>query len=141
MAKRVWSAEEWWYSLLTDNDPPLPGRQLRHLMRMLPGAPRCKFCNAPQHGVFGRVMQAIGKGPSRLTPQFCQQCEGFANQYLGGAEIELTLLFADVRGSTSLAEQLGTGRFSRLISRFFAVSADVLLRHGAMVDKLVGDQA
>ena len=141
MAKREWSPEEWWYSLLTDNNPPLPGRQLRHLMRLLPGAPRCKFCNAPQHGALGRVMQMIGKGPSRLTPQFCKQCEGFANQYLGGAEIELTLLFADVRGSTPLAEQLGPVRFSQLISRFFSVAADVLIRHGAMVDKLMGDQA
>lgn len=141
MAKRVWTPEDWWYSLLTDNNPPLPGRQLRYLLRLLPGAPRCKFCNAPQHGAFGSVMRVMGKGPSRLTPQFCRQCEGFANQYVGGAEIELTLLFADVRGSTPLAEQLGPAKFSQLISRFFATASDVLIRHQAMVDKLVGDQA
>jgi adenylate cyclase len=141
MAKREMSPEQFWYSVLTDTNPPFPGRELRHLFRMLPGAPRCKFCNAPQHGVFGRVMNLFGKGPSRLTPQFCKQCEGYANQYVGGTEIELTLFFADVRGSTPLAEQLGPARFSRLISRFFALSADILTRHQAMVDKLVGDQA
>ncbi len=141
MAKRVWSTEEWWYSLLMDNDPPLPGREFRNILRLLPGAPRCKFCNAPQHGAFGSLMELIGKGPSRLTPRFCRQCEMLAGQHLGGTELELTLFFADVRGSTPLAEQLGPARFSQLISRFFAVAADVLMQHGAMVDKLVGDQA
>lgn len=141
MVKRVWSPEEWWYSLLTDNNPPLPGRQLRSVLRLLPGTPRCKFCNAPQHGMFAPMMRVIGKGPSRLTPQFCKQCEEIANQYVGGAELELTLLFADVRGSTPLAEQLGPATFSHLISRFFSTAGGILIRHGAMVDKLVGDQA
>ena len=141
MAKRIWTTEEWWRALLTDNDPPLPGRRFRNFWRLLPGAPRCKFCNAPQHGAFAPLMLMIGKGPSRLTPRFCKQCEDLASQYLGGTEIEVTLLFADVRGSTTLAEQLGPARFSQLISRFFGVADDVLTRHGAMVDKLVGDQA
>ncbi len=141
MAKRDWTTEDWWRSLLTDTNPPLPGRQFRSLWRLLPGAPRCKFCNAPQHGAFMPLIQMMGMGPSRLTPQFCKRCEEIANQHLGGAEVDLTLLFADVRGSTPLAEQLGPIRFSEMISRFFAVASDVLIRHGAMVDKLVGDQA
>jgi adenylate cyclase len=141
MAKREWTTEEWWYALLMGQDPPLPGRVFRNVWRLLPGAPRCKFCHAPQHGAFGPLMQLIGKGPSRLTPRFCKQCEDLAVQYIGGVELEVTLLFADVRGSTALAEQLGPARFSQLISRFFGVAADVLMRHEAMVDKLVGDQA
>ncbi len=141
MAKREWTTEEWWRALLTDDQPPLPGRQFRNLWRLLPGAPRCKFCNAPQHGVFRPLVQIMGMGPSRLTPRFCKRCEDIANQHLGGVEIELSLLFADVRGSTPLAEQMGPARFSQLISRFFAVATEVLIGHGAMVDKLVGDQA
>ena len=133
--------EEWWYNLLTGNDPPLPGRQLRYLLRLLPSGPRCKFCNAPYHGVGGPIMKMLGKGPSRLTPQLCRQCQDFANQYLGGTEIELTMLFADVRGSTPLAEKMGPANFSKLIGRFFATASEVLIRHQAMVDKLVGDQA
>jgi adenylate cyclase len=86
-------------------------------------------------------MKMLGKGPSRLTPQLCRQCQDFANQYLGGTEIELTMLFADVRGSTPLAEKMGPANFSKLIGRFFATASEVLIRHQAMVDKLVGDQA
>jgi adenylate cyclase len=42
-----------------------------------------------------------------------------ASRYPGGAEIELAMVFADVRGSTALAEKLGAREFSRLIVRFF----------------------
>jgi adenylate cyclase len=141
MAKREWTTEEWWRALLMDDDPPLPGRRLRNIMRFLPGASRCKFCYAPQHGALGPLMQMIGKGPSRLTPHFCKQCEDLAGQHIGGAQLEVSLMFADMRGSTALAEQVGPARFSELIGRFFGVAANALMRHGAMVDKLVGDQA
>lgn len=85
-------------------------------------------------------MRVLGKGPSRLTPELCRQCHDYAGRYLGGAEIEMTLLFADVRGSTTLAEQLGPAAFSKLVSRFFATAGDVFVRSSALVDRLIGDQ-
>jgi adenylate cyclase len=50
------------------------------------------------------------------------------------------MLFADIRGSTSLAETMSPSEFGRLISRFFAVSADIIVRSHALLDRLVGDQ-
>jgi adenylate cyclase len=50
------------------------------------------------------------------------------------------MLFADVRGSTTLAEQMSPLEFSRLMNRFYAVATDVLVRTDAMVDRLVGDE-
>jgi adenylate cyclase len=50
------------------------------------------------------------------------------------------MLFADVRGSTSLAESMTPSEYSQLISRFFAVAADTLIRSDALLDRLVGDQ-
>ncbi|MDX1615509.1 MAG: adenylate/guanylate cyclase domain-containing protein [Candidatus Promineifilaceae bacterium] len=58
----------------------------------------------------------------------------------GGAEVELSMLFADIRGSTTLAENMSTLAFSQLISSFFATSTDVLVRRRAWIDRLVGDQ-
>jgi adenylate cyclase len=55
-------------------------------------------------------------------------------------ELELTMLFADVRGSTSLAEGMTPTEFTQLISRFYSVSTAVLIDHEAIIDKLVGDQ-
>lgn len=58
----------------------------------------------------------------------------------GGAEIECTLLFADVRGSTGLAERLPPRDFNRLMGRFYDAGAKVLIEHDAWVDKFVGDE-
>jgi adenylate cyclase len=58
----------------------------------------------------------------------------------GGAEIECTLLFADVRGSTALAEDMRPAEFRSLMDRFYRVATDVLVDHDAFVDKFVGDE-
>lgn len=52
----------------------------------------------------------------------------------------LSLLFADVRESTALAESAGTSEFQRIINRFYRATSDVLVRHNAMVNRLMGDQ-
>ena len=118
----------------------MPLRQMRHVLAMAPSHSRCKFCNSPFDGFAAPVMRIVGRGPSRLTSAFCQQCQVTSSKNIGGVEIELTLLFADVRGSTSLAEGMSPSEFSEIISRFFAVTSKVLLRSHAWVDRLVGDQ-
>lgn len=132
--------EKWWQNLLTGNMPKMPIREVRHVFAFLSGEVRCKFCNAPFDGRWAPAMRVIGRGPSRLTTQICHQCQVIATEHLGGAEIQVTLLFADVRGSTQLGEQLKPAEFSRLISRFFSTSSQVLLGSKAWVDRLVGDQ-
>ena len=58
----------------------------------------------------------------------------------GGAEIECTLLFADVRGSTALGEDLSPGEFKRLLNRFYEAASAVVFEHDGVVDKFVGDE-
>lgn len=118
----------------------MPLRESRLILGALPGHARCKFCNAPFDGAFAPVLRLMGKGPSRLSQEFCQQCQTLATQHVGGAEVELALLFADVRGSTRLGEQMSPAGFSQLIGRFFTASSHVLLHSHAWVDRLVGDQ-
>jgi len=139
MAKKL-TAEEWWRGVLTGVDPALPCRFLRDTFRLIPSGPRCKFCNGPYHGIGGALFRMIGKGPSSLTPQLCNQCYGFTSQNLGGAEIELTMLFADVRGSTPLAASMSPMAYSALISRFFGVANEVFVGSDALLNRLVGDQ-
>jgi len=133
-------SEEWWHAILTGNVPRMPIREARHAFALLSGKARCKFCNAPFDGSWAPVMRVIGRGPSRLSSQFCHQCQVIATEHLGGTEIQLTVLFADVRGSTQLGEQMKPAEFSQLIGRFFSVSSHVLLGSKAWVDRLVGDQ-
>lgn len=58
----------------------------------------------------------------------------------GGAEVDVVVLFADLRGSTGLAEGRSPSEFAALLNRFYAAATDVLVRHDAFVDKLIGDE-
>jgi class 3 adenylate cyclase len=85
-------------------------------------------------------MRAFGRRQSQLNPKFCDVCESYVSNNLGGAEIELTMLFADVRGSTGLAERLPPAEFTRLIGRFFTAASNVLIEADALIEKLIGDE-
>jgi adenylate cyclase len=52
----------------------------------------------------------------------------------------MTLLFADVRGSTTLAGQMSASEFTRLMNRFYTATNQVLTKTDAFIDKLVGDE-
>lgn len=129
--------EEEWYKMLTEGEP-VP-RHIYHLLGLLPSDPRCKLCGAPFKSWGGFFMHLLGRDQSRYNPRFCQKCEVF--EHPGGAEVPLTMLFADVRGSTQIAERLSPREFSQLINRFYSVASRVLIQSDAMVDRLLGDEA
>lgn len=131
------TVEQQWYKMLTEGEA-VP-RHFRHLMGSLPSDPRCKMCASPFKGWGGSLMRLLGREQSRYNPRFCVPCEKF--EHPGGAEIDLTMLFADVRGSTTLAEQMSAREFSHLINRFYTVATRVLIQADAMVDRLMGDEA
>jgi adenylate cyclase len=107
------------------------------VMRHLPSEPRCRLCKAPYGGVGGRVMRRFGYGPSRKNPSLCNTC--FEVAPMGGIEMEIGVLFADVRGFTSLAETMAPTGAAELLNRFYE-SASRILSRSAIVDKLVGDE-
>jgi adenylate cyclase len=57
----------------------------------------------------------------------------------GGATLTIGVLFADVRGSTALAEQMSPKAFAQTLNRFYSDVTKVIVRHG-IVDKLIGDE-
>ena len=108
--------------------------------RRLPADPRCQACYYPFSGVGGKLFRAfLHVEPSRLNPHLCNICERFAETNPGGAEMEVSLLFADIRGSTPLAATMNPYEFSRLINRFYQVTTNLVYQHGGMVATLVGD--
>jgi adenylate cyclase len=128
--------EDRWKTLLTEGHPPL--RMCQRMMRHLPSPPRCKLCFNPFGGVPGRVLRLAGFVPSRKNPNFCSRCCDSLPP--GGTEIDVGVLFADVRGSTGLAEGRSPSEFALLLNRFYATATDVLVRHDAIIDKLIGDE-
>ena len=51
----------------------------------------------------------------------------------------VTVLFSDVTGSTAMGEQLDPESLRRVMARYFAAMRSVLERHGATVEKYIGD--
>jgi adenylate cyclase len=122
------------------NDAFAIERQIHGFFRLLPHDPRCKLCNAPFQGVGGSVVGALlGRKQSSLNPQFCNMCEEFAKKFPGGAEVEMSMLFVDVRGSTALSEQMTAMEFQKLINRFFVGTTKVIGEELGLVEKLAGD--
>ncbi|MBW3589804.1 MAG: adenylate/guanylate cyclase domain-containing protein [Actinobacteria bacterium] len=128
--------DEYWFKVLTGIHPGL--RESRWVLSVIPSPPRCKLCSAPFAGPGGPLMRWIGRAQSVKNPQFCTTC--LSRAPIGGAEVNVSLLFADVRGSTELAEKATPADFSRLMRRFYEMATKVLTEQDALIDKFVGDE-
>jgi len=110
------------------------------IYRALPAEPRCHICYIPFKGFGGFIAKRIlDVKPSPMNPHICDTCERFAERYPGGAEVEVSILFADIRGSTPLAEKLGTTEYSNLIHRFYKAATKPLFSNYALIEKFMGD--
>jgi adenylate cyclase len=112
----------------------------RRIMARLPSAPHCKLCAAPFRGPFVPILRVMGRSPWPANPKYCRGCFHEVATYRAGAEIPASILFADVRGSTALAEGLTPREFRDRMDRFFGEASQVLVEADAMVDKYVGDE-
>jgi adenylate cyclase len=132
------ATEEFWRDFLTRGDAN--ERKVRRVFRRLPHGPRCMLCAAPFAGPAAPVMRAIGKRPSDKNPTMCTSCFNFMATHHGGAEIDCSFLFADVRGSTTMAEGMSPAEFRRLLDRFYALATTLVIDHDGSIDKFVGDE-
>jgi len=114
---------------------------LRPLIRRLPTEPRCHVCYYPFEGIGGQLAShLLGIKRSRLNPNLCNACESLAESHQGGTEIEMSMLFADVRGSTAMAEKMSPTDFSRVIDRFYKAATREIFGAMGMVEKIIGDE-
>ena len=144
------SAEEQWEDLLSgrfhEGHKPSP-------LRFIPSDPRCKLCMAPFRAPGALLLRRFGFEPWAKNPRICgrcfrhlemeaKRCPGPTDEEenVAGAEVELSMLFADVRGSSQLARQMPSAAFTRLMSRFYEVSKEILFASDAIVEKFVGDE-
>ncbi len=78
-----------------------------------------------QHYVAPAIVEQMLNDPSRLK--------------LGGTEYEVTVLFSDLEGFTTLSERLGPTELSAHLGGYFKEMLDVLLPERGTLDKLIGD--
>jgi adenylate cyclase len=132
---QVASEEEGWRRALTE-----PGMAPQaKVFRWLPSDPRCPLCNAPYGLPFGPIVHLLGFGRSKRYPQLCNPCFITMRRGRGGAEVPITVLFADVRGSTGMAERSSASEFSTLLARFYSLVTDAVRDEGGIIDKFLGD--
>jgi adenylate cyclase len=114
-----------WDALLVNGHEPLKVSQ--RIFRRLPHDPRCKLCLNPFGGVAGKLIGLLGHRPSRKNPHICQFC--FDRLPTGGIEIDIGVVFADVRSSTAMGEQLDPTTFAKRLNEFYGTATKVLIRN------------
>ncbi len=128
-----------WRGILRGETPmAIMPRLGRRLFGIIPSPWRCKFCNAPFRGPYAGTFRRIGYSPSRKNPNICARCIESAPE--GGAVVPISVLFADVRGYTSLTERTSSMEMTALLRRFYAAASRALLAHEAVLGQIAGDE-
>jgi len=74
-----------------------------------------------------------------MDPNLANQLLSGGQDVLGGLSSDATVLFSDVRGFTTLSEELGPQGIVQLLNEYFTVMVDCLTHEGGMLDKFIGD--
>jgi adenylate cyclase len=78
---------------------------------------------------------------SRFMPEYVvkQLLDNPDSFRLGGANQTVTVLFADIRGFTSLSERENPEKIVGLLNKYFSAMSDIIFAHGGTLDKYIGD--
>ncbi|MHA1524633.1 MAG: CHASE2 domain-containing protein, partial [Alphaproteobacteria bacterium] len=88
-------------------------------------AERDQVREAFSHYLAPTVVEELARDPSRLK--------------LGGEEREITILFLDIRGFTSISETMNATELTGFLNRFLTPMTEEILKSGGTIDKYMGD--
>ncbi len=137
-AELVPMSRRWRAILRGESQIAVAERLVRRMFYLVPSPRRCKFCNAPFRGPYGGLFGRLGYTPSRKNPNLCERCIERAPE--GGALVPVSVLFADVRGYTTIAERLSSVETTALLHRFYQTASVALLAHDAILGQIAGDE-
>jgi class 3 adenylate cyclase len=82
------------------------------------------------------VFRIFGIRRSSRNPNLCNRCGTHVEE---GRVVEMTVVFVDLSSSTELTQELGAEKTHEVVDAFLRTVTDVLVRHGAFIDKYIGD--
>jgi adenylate cyclase len=82
------------------------------------------------------LFRTVGIRRSPRNPNLCTRCGTHVDE---GRVVEITVTFADLSSFTEMTHDLGPERTHEIVDAFLRMATDVLVRHGAFIDKYVGD--
>lgn len=128
---------ELWATVFGPGHPDLLKQHKMH--KLLPSAPRCRMCLVPFGGIGGWVMSKRGKAPSSRNPHYCNACDGFLDAFPGGAEVEMSILYVDIRNSVAAAEGAPAADVSKRINSFLKRATEIITQGDGFVMAFYGD--
>ena len=99
-------------------------------------AAQCGICGTMLSGAASVVYRTFGIKRSPRNPNICTRCSTHVEE---GRMVEITVLFADLSSFTELTQELGAEKTHEVVDAFLRMATDVLVKHGAFIDKYVGD--
>ena len=95
----------------------------------------------PIRGVISAPFRAFGVRPSRMNPNTCTICELMFTKVMRARKITIdaTIMFADLRGYTSLSQSQTPDAVSGLLDAFYDECANAIWEHDGLLNKTIGD--
>src|SRR5437870_11725740 len=97
---------------------------------------QCSVCGTLLSGAMSIVFRTFGIRRSPRNPNICTRCSAHVEE---GRLVEITVLFADLSSFTELTHDLGAERTHEVVDAFLRMATEVLVKHGAFIDKYIGD--
>ncbi|MBI5319595.1 adenylate/guanylate cyclase domain-containing protein [Bradyrhizobium sp.] len=92
-------------------------------------------------GPFSIPFRVFGVKPSRMNPNTCTICEMAFSRIMKAraVTIDATIMFADLRGYTTLTQNIGQAGLTSLLDAFYDDCAAAIWRHDGLLNKTIGD--